>query len=106
MELDLPPNGIPHRIDFALKYHIDEDMYGYNDEAHKYSTDGRFMNLKLPPNRFIVRVSLKAVGLKNKPSGWYEVNHMGKQSQPNIKQLSKGELKTMMLTHDKKGSQT
>lgn len=93
MELDLPPNGIPHRIDFALKYDVDEDMYGYNDEAHRYCSDGRFVNLKLPPNRFFVRVSLKAVGLKDKPSGWYEISHKGKQSKPTIRQLSKDELK-------------
>lgn len=95
MEFDLPPNGIPHRIDFALKYHVDEDMYGYNDEAHRYSSDGRFVNLKLPPNHFFVRVSLKAVGLEDKPSGWYEIKHEGEQSKPTIRQLSKKEIKRL-----------
>lgn len=95
MEFDLPPNGIPHRIDFAIKYHADEDMYGYNDEAHRYSSDGRFAELKLTANNFFIRVKLKAIGLKDEPSWWYEIEHQGKQSKPTIRRLSKDAIKRL-----------
>jgi len=94
-EFDLPPNGFPHRVDFALKFREDEDMYGYNDEAQRYSKDGRWEKLKLPPKRFFVQVRLKAIGLKDKPLCWYEVNHEGSQSKPVIRQLSKEEIKAL-----------
>ena len=95
MELDLPPNGLPHKIDFAIKYHEDEDMYGYNDEIQRYSTDGRPYQYKLPPEKFLVRVRMKAVGLSGEVSGWYELTHNGKQSKPTIRQLSQKEIREL-----------
>lgn len=95
MEYDLPPNGLPHRIDFATKYHEDEDMYGYNDEIQRYSTDARPPQYKLPSEGFFVRVRIRAIGLNGEVSWWYQVNHSGKQSKPTIKQLSKDEIKRL-----------
>lgn len=106
-ELDLPPNGMPHRIDFAIKYRDDNEMYGYNDHAQRYSPDGRFDEYKLPYGEFFVKIRLKAVGMRVEPSEWYKITHGGAQTKPIIMQLSEKEMKSLKkLTPDKGDSQT
>lgn len=105
-EFDLPPNGLPHRIDFALKHDSDADMYGYNDEAQRYSKDGRYAPLILPKH-FLTKVRVKAVGLDKETSSWYRVDNGGKGIKPTITQLTEGEIRRLPKSKpDKEGSQT
>ena len=105
-EFDLPPNGFPHRVDFALKHDDDEDMYGYNDEAQRYSKDGRYAQLKLP-KQFLLKIRLKAVGLVSEPSWWYRIDNGGKGEKPVIRQLTAKEIRRLPKSiPDKGGSQT
>lgn len=105
-EFDLLPNGLPHRINFALKHDNDEDMYGFNDHTQRYSRDGRYVQFTLPKH-FLVKVRVKAVGLIGEPSWWYRVDNGGKGIKPVITQLTTQEIRNLMKSiPDKRDSQT
>lgn len=48
VEFDLLPNGVPHKIYFALKHSVDDNMYGMCLQSQKFSEDGRYDDLILP----------------------------------------------------------
>jgi len=93
-EFDLPPNGFPQRVDFALKHDNSDDMYGYNDEYQRYSRDGRDESAKLP-KQFLVKTRVKAVGLSGEKSWWYRVDNGGKGIKPIIRQLDIKEIEKL-----------
>jgi hypothetical protein len=97
MELDeLPPNGLPRHLDFAIKHFTDEDIYGYNDEAHKYAKGGRYERFKLPFKRILVCIRIKAVNLRGEPASWYEIENKGSNVEPTIRHLSLAEIKGLI----------
>ncbi|MDD5312395.1 MAG: hypothetical protein PHO26_05095 [Dehalococcoidia bacterium] len=97
LELDLKPNKIPHRIDFALKHDQDECMYAYNDESHRYSPDGRYEKFKLDLKQYFVKISISANNISKEQSGWYEIQNNGAFVKPTIRQLSSIELVRLVI---------
>lgn len=102
-ELDLPPNGHPHRLEIALKHPEDDAIYGYNDDSQRYTQDGRYEVLTFKSRVTFVKVGLKGVNVKGHPTSWYRVTHEGSGTEPCIDQIALKDIKR--LDHGMEDSQ-
>lgn len=84
-QIDLPPNGRPFCMDIGLKYHDEDEFYGYNNETPRKNTKGfRDTDRKLGKGNYYVKVRLRCKGVDktilfklSNPGIGQNVNFMG-----------------------------
>lgn len=73
----IPPTGRPYILDIGLKYHSEDEFYGYNNETPRKPTIGfRDKDRRLSPHTYSVEVKLKGAGVDK--AFWFELVNHGK----------------------------
>jgi len=80
-QMDFPPNGLPLKVDIAIKYLRERDAYGWNDDSDQNSEvrGRRDFRYKLPPGAYEIRVDLR--GLNVRATYWLALTNPG-QNKP------------------------
>jgi hypothetical protein len=73
----IPPTGRPYILDIGLKYHDEDEFYGYNNETPRRSTVGfRDKGRQLNPDAYSVEVKLKGADVDE--AFWFDLINNGK----------------------------
>lgn len=77
-QIDMPPNGLPFRIDVAIKHPKERDAYGWNNESDQNSEvqERRDARFRLPPGTYEVRVEL--TGVNARETFWLTLTNNGR----------------------------
>jgi len=74
--VDLPPNSMPFCLDIGLKYHGEDDFYGYNNETPGKNTYGfRDADRKLGKGNYYVGVRFRCKGVDK--VFWFQLTNSG-----------------------------
>ncbi len=86
-QIKLPPTGRPYIMDIGLKYHEEEEFYGYNNETPRKATVGfRDNDRKLPAGEYTIKVRLRGVGVDKE--FWFILQNPGKDKEVELKIIS------------------
>ena len=76
-QVDLPPNGLPYKVDIAIKYARERDAYAWNNESdlNSEAKGRRDPRYKLGTGTYTVRVHLR--GLNTYATHWLTLKNPG-----------------------------
>ena len=61
--IDIRP-GVQEGLDVVVRFHGEEECYGWNNESYYSSTPGKNLNWQLPLGRYLVKVDIETSGTK------------------------------------------
>ncbi len=75
-QVDLSPNGMPFCFDIGIKYHDEDDFYGYNNDTPRKNTKGfRDADRKLGKGNYHVNVRFRCKGVDK--AFWFQLTNNG-----------------------------